>query len=156
FHSQTFSKWFRKRPRFAPGNSAAPKAALFYTCTVNYNEPRIGKAAVAVLEKNGVDYVVPNQQCCGLPFLESGMVDAATRKIKANVETLAKAVKNGYQIVVPSASCSYMLKQDYPRLLPTDEARLVSENTQDLSEFLVNVHKEGKLDVGFAENPGKI
>lgn len=158
FHSQTFARWFRKRPRTAAAGKTAeaPKAALFYTCTVNYNEPQIGKAAVAVLEKNGIDYIVPSQQCCGLPFLDGGMVDAALQKIKANVAVLSQAVKNGYRVVVPSASCSYMLRQDYPRFLPTHDARLVAENTMDLSEFLVNVGKEGKLNLEFSENVGKI
>ena len=38
FHHRTFARWFRERsPRPAP---AAPrKVALFFSCSVNYNEP---------------------------------------------------------------------------------------------------------------------
>src|SRR5204863_8436412 len=73
FHAETFAKWFRKRRAQAklPGDE---KLALFYTCTVNYNEPDIGKAAVAVLEKNGIECAVLEQQCCGLPFLDVGQM----------------------------------------------------------------------------------
>ena len=155
FHSETFAKWVRKRPGPRKSN-AEEKVALFYTCTVNYNEPEIGKAAVAVFEKNGIECAVPAQQCCGLPFLDGGMVDHAKKKIEANVAALAPAVRNGYKIVVPSASCSYMLKQDYPRFLPTDDSRLVAENTYDLSEYLVKVHERGKLDLGFSQDIGKV
>jgi Fe-S oxidoreductase len=49
-----------------------------------------------------------------------------------------------------------MLKQDYPRLLPTEDSKLVAQNTLDLSEYLVKVHKEGKLDLGFSDGIGKI
>ena len=158
FHSETFAKWFAKRPRREPPEKTegTEKVALFYTCLINYNEPEIGKATVGVLEKNGIDCVVPEQQCCGLPFLDSGMVDRAMQKIEANVATLSKLAKQGHKIVVPSASCSYMLKLDYPRFLPTDDAKLVSENTYDLSEYLVKLHEAGKLDLNFSQKAGKI
>ncbi|MBI4479523.1 MAG: anaerobic glycerol-3-phosphate dehydrogenase subunit C [Acidobacteria bacterium] len=155
FHAKTFARWIRKRPA-PPKGQGEEKVALFYTCTVNYNEPEIGKAAVAVFEKNGIECVVPKQQCCGLPFLDGGLVDRARRKIQSNVAALSQAVRQGYKIVVPSASCSYMLKQDYPRFLPTDDSRLVAENTYDLSEYLVKVHERGKLDLRFSQNVGKI
>jgi len=154
FHSETFSKWFRKHRKLAAA-AGAEKAAFFFTCLVNYNEPEIGKATVGVLEKNGIDYIVPEQQCCGLPFLDSGMVDKALDKIQANVASLSKAVKQGYKIVVPNASCSYMLKLDYPKLLPTDDSRLVAENTMDLSEYLVSLNKAGKLNKDFVPDAGK-
>jgi Fe-S oxidoreductase len=155
FHGETFAKWIRKRSA-SPKGGGEEKAALFYTCTVNYNEPEIGKAAVAVLQKNGIECLVPTQQCCGLPFLDGGLVDRAVKKIRANVASLSQAVRKGYKIVVPSASCSYMLKQDYPRLLPSEDSRLVSENTYDLSEYLVKVHERGKLNLGFSQEIGKI
>ena len=155
FHAKTFAKWVRKRPAPRKGNGEE-KVALFYTCTVNYNEPQIGKATVGVLERNGIECVIPEQQCCGLPFLDGGLVEQAKKKIRSNVATLSRAVRQGYKIVVPSASCSYMLKQDYPRFLPTEDSRLVAENTYDLSEYLVKVHERGKLDLGFTEKVGKI
>ena len=148
FHSETFPKWFGKHSKPAPP-AGAEKAALFSTCLVNYNEPAIGKATVAVFEKNNLDYIVPEQQCCGLPFLDSGMMDKALDKIQVNVASLSKAAKQGYKIVVPNASCSYMLKQDYPKLLPTDDSRLMAQNTLDLSEYLVGLNKAGKLSKDF-------
>ena len=155
FHSETFEKWFRKQ-RAAPKGKGEEKVALFYTCTVNYNEPDIGKAAVAVFEKNGIECQVPKQQCCGLPFLDAGLVADAKKKIEANVAELSRAIKQGYKVVVPRASCSYMIKQDYTKFVPTDDCRLVAENTMDLSEYLVGVHKRGKLDLGFSQEVGKV
>ncbi len=155
FHGETFAKWSRKRSA-PPKTKGDEKVALFYTCTVNYNEPEIGKAAVAVFQKNGIECVIPEQQCCGLPFLDGGLVDRAKRKIESNVASLSSAVRQGSKIVVPSASCSYMLKQEYPRFLPTDDSRLVAENTYDLSEYLVAVHEKGRLDLGFSQEIGKI
>ena len=158
FHSETFARWFRKHARRAATgkNAKQGKVVLFYTCMVNYNEPEIGKAAVAVFEKNGIECSVPAQQCCGLPLVDAGLLDPAIKKIKANVATLSQAVRQGYKIVAPSASCSLMLKQDYPHFLPTDDSRLVSRNTYDLSEYLMKLHGEGKLDLDFSEHVGKL
>ncbi|MFQ5682902.1 MAG: anaerobic glycerol-3-phosphate dehydrogenase subunit C [Candidatus Binatia bacterium] len=155
FHSETFAKWLRKKPAL-PKGKGEEKVALFYTCTVNYNEPDVGKATVGVLEKNGIECMVPEQQCCGLPFLDVGLMDRAMKKIESNVTTLSQAVRQGYKIVVPSASCSYMLKREYPRFVPTEDSKLVAANTFDLSEYLVKVHESGKLDLGFSDKIGKI
>ena len=158
FHFETFARWFRRHSRRAVSGKSdkAEKVVLFYTCTVNYNEPEIGKAAVAVFEKNGIECFVPRQQCCGLPFIDGGLMDQAMKKIRSNVAVLSQAVRQGYKIVAPSASCSYMLKHDYPSYLPTDDARLVSENTYDLSEYLVKLHGAGKLDLDFSQQVGKV
>ena len=154
FHAETFAKWVRRQPRRKA--TGEDKVALFYTCTVNYNEPEIGQAAVAVFQRNGIECIIPKQQCCGLPFLDGGLVDRAKEKIESNVAALNQCVRNGYKIVVPSASCSYMLKKEYPRFLPTDDSRLVAESTLDLSEYLVSIHERGRLDMGFSQKIGKV
>src|SRR2546428_547294 len=69
-HRETFGKWFARRRSPAgggadrPGPPAAARVALFATCTVEYHEPAIGRAAVRVLERNGVDVTLPPQRCC--------------------------------------------------------------------------------------------
>lgn len=152
FHSETFTRWYRKqRPRSAPsGTAKGEKVAFFYTCMVNYNEPEIGKAAVKVFERNGIECAVPPQRCCGLPLIDAGLLDEARKKMRANVAALSEKVRQGYKIVAPSASCSYMLKHDYPAYVEGEDARLVSQNTYDLAEYFVKLHEAGKLDTNFA------
>jgi Fe-S oxidoreductase len=152
FHSETFAKWYRKHPRrsFSGGTAAGEKVAFFYTCMVNYNEPDIGKAAVQVFEKNGIECAVPAQHCCGLPLIDAGLLDEAKRKMKDNVAVLSRKVREGYKIVAPSASCSYMLKHDYPAYVEGEDAKLVSQNTYDLAEYFMKLHEAGKLDTNFS------
>src|SRR5262245_354689 len=89
FHRETFSTWFdRRRPTPV---AAKARVALFATCSVEYNDPGTGKAAVAVLEKNGVDVSMPAQRCCGMPYLDGGAVKEAKRFMADNVRTLAAA-----------------------------------------------------------------
>ena len=180
FHRQTFSQWFKSRDQRggAGGGSsarnamtadrasaagvaparvpAALKVALFHTCTVEYNEPATGRAAVRVLERNRVDVSVPAQRCCGMPYLDGGAVDQARALIRDNVRSLAAAVRAGRTIVVPGPTCSYMLKQEYPWLDGGDDAKLVARNTRDLFEYLAALHAEGKLDTRFTQPVGAV
>ena len=160
FHRETFSKWFdqRRRPT-APAPLAAPanlKVALFATCSVEYNDPGTGKATVAVLEKNGVDVSLPSQRCCGMPYLDGGAVKEAKALIADNVRSLARAVREGREIVVPGPTCSYMLKQEYPWLDGSEDANLVAAHTRDLFEYLSGLHARGQLDTHFPQPPRKI
>ena len=160
FHRPTFSAWFTGRPRkVVEGQAKAPgprKIALFATCTVEYNAPAIGRAAVAVLEHNGVDVALPPQRCCGMPYLDGGAVDECRQLVRDNVRTLAAAVREGRQIVSPGPTCSYMLKQEYPWLDGSDDARLVANHTRDLFEYLADLQAAGALDTRFSRPVGRV
>jgi glycerol-3-phosphate dehydrogenase subunit C len=154
FFRETFSKWFRK-PRAAV-TAPTRKVALFATCTVEYNDPGIGRAAVAVLERNGIDVSLPEQRCCGMPYLDGGAVDECKALIRDNVRTLAAAVREGREIVSPGPTCSYMLKQEYPWLDGSDDAKLVASHTRDLFEYLAGLHAQGALDTRFTRLVGAV
>jgi len=158
YQGQTFSHWFSKRAAKAAHAAVGQngKAALFYTCFVNYNNPEVGKATVAVLERNGVEVRCPPQRCCGMPHLDGGDIKSAVNNAKTNVKSLIEYVRQGYAIVVPGPTCSYMLKQEYPFLLDSDEARAVASATQDTCEYLMGLHREGRLATDFQNSPGKI
>jgi glycerol-3-phosphate dehydrogenase subunit C len=51
-----------------------------------------------------------------MPYLDGGAVKEAKGLIADNVKSLAEAVRQGREIVVPGPTCSYMLKQEYPWL----------------------------------------
>jgi len=152
FDRVRFSKWFRDRPT-APtrtGVTDRGPVALFPTCLVEYQEPAIGKAAVAVYEQNGFACELPaGQVCCGMPWLDAGDVDKFREAAERNVAALLPAVEAGRSIVVPQPTCAYTLKDEYPAFLGTDAARRVAAATFDASEFLMNAHKAEKLDTDF-------
>ena len=161
FQRETFPRWLaRTRPSLPGPNSAtadeSPRVALFSTCLVDYHEGEIGRATLAVLEKNQVQVVRPEQQCCGMPFFEMGDIAAILKKAQYNLDALKPWVQRGYDVVVPSPSCSLMLKREYPHLLPTEDCRLVAERTFDVCEYLMKLKKAGKLKTDFVASPGKV
>jgi len=164
FARPTFSSWFTSRKRSpdtattTPAGAAPParKVALFATCSVEYYETSTGRAAVNVLERNRVDVSLPAQRCCGMPYLDGGAVDEAKALIRENVASLAAAVREGREIVVPGPTCSYMLKQEYPWLDGSADAKLVAANTRDIFEYLAKLHAAGELDTRFTKPVGAV
>ncbi len=157
--SETFVQWWARRGGATEPSERAPRGdrvALFVTCSVNANNPEIGRAAVAVLEKNGCEVAVPAQRCCGMPFLESGELDAAKECRSVNVTSLSPFVRAGYAVVAPGPTCSLTLKKEYPVLGPDEEGREVARATQDLCEYLMRRHAAGRLSTDFQRSPGKV
>jgi Fe-S oxidoreductase len=131
--------------------------ALFATCQVEYHAPEVGRAAIRVLRKNGVDVSLPSQRCCGMPYLDGGGVEEARRQIDDNVRTLGPAVREGREVVVPGPTCSYMMKQEWASLASDKEtAGLIAGRTRDLFEYLARLHAQGRLDTAFPVNPGRV
>ena len=158
FHHQTFARWFKQRTKAAPAAEPVGKrVAFFHTCVVNYNEPQVGRDAVAVLERNGCAVSCPDQVCCGMPYLDGGNLDAAVRNARRNVDALLPFVEQGTEVVVPQPTCSYVLKKEYPTLVPGPAAEKVAARTRDLFEYLAARQREGSLATDFpGPRPGKV
>lgn len=146
-----FSHWFTRRSAPAEEEVAAgDRVALFPTCLVEYQDPDIGKALVHVYEHNGITCTLPSDQvCCGMPWLDAGNVTKFREHAEINVERLLPSVREGCSVVVPQATCAYVLKREYPGFLGTADAALVAEHTYDASEYLMARHRERPLEQSF-------
>jgi glycerol-3-phosphate dehydrogenase subunit C len=118
----------------------------FSGCAANFTDPDVGRAAVAVLERNGLSVRFPEQRCCGMPQLGQGSLDAALDRARFNVRSLAK--EHG-DIVTACTTCALMLRQFYPRVLGTEEAGALSRRVYDLGEYLAHLQLGSTLDTGF-------
>ncbi|NOQ89218.1 MAG: Fe-S oxidoreductase [Gammaproteobacteria bacterium] len=155
----------KRSKKHTPANNEAEttetttgKVALFATCYGNYNEPQIGEDLIRVFEHNGLQVqLVQNTQCCGMPKLELGDLDAVTRAKDSNIKILAQLVDDGWDIVTPVPSCTLMFKQELPLMFP-DEADVikVQQAMFDPFEYLMLRHKAGKLNTDFKKPLGKI
>jgi Fe-S oxidoreductase len=158
FVSETFDRWFRRRHGAAarPEGTARGKVALFISCSVNYNAPQTGRAAVDVLRRAGQEVVCPPQVCCGMPALDGGDIDSFKKNARENLTHLSAAVEAGYDIVSPGPTCSYVLKKDYPAMAGGAEAERVAARVFDLGEYLAKLVREGALDRDFKTPQGRI
>jgi Fe-S oxidoreductase len=53
-------------------------------------------------------------------------------------------------------TCALLLKQDYPTLVESEDAKLVAQQTKDLTQFLADAMKRGKLKKEFSQSPGEV
>ena len=163
FHSDNLRKQAARRPVTSTITPVATertrgKVALFTTCYGNRNEPQIGMDLIRVLEHNGIAVtLVPQEQCCGMPKLELGDLEAVARAKQANIPVLAKLVDEGWDIMAPVPSCVLMFTQELPLMFPDDmEVAKVRKAIFDPFEYLMLRHKEGRLNTDFKKSLGKI
>ena len=140
------------------GERTPGKVAVFATCYVNYNEPGIGHDLLKVLDHNGIPYVVvEKEQCCGMPRLELGDLEAVNRSKEANIPMLARYASEGYAIVSAIPSCTLMFKQELPLMYPKDEdVQRVKDAMWDPFEYLVARKRDGLLKTEFPQALGKV
>jgi glycerol-3-phosphate dehydrogenase subunit C len=140
------------------GKNASGKAAIFSTCYVNYNEPGIGQDLLEVLAHNEIPaIVVEKENCCGMPKLELGDLDAVEKLKHGNLPVLAKLAREGYAILTPIPSCTLMFKQELPLLFPDDpDCKLVAEAMYDPFEYLALRHRDGLLRTDFKKELGNV
>ena len=111
------------------------------TCLVDLFYPEVGEAIVKVLRARGVSLDCPEgQTCCGLPLLNNGYHSEAARVARRLLPLFEHAERS----VVPSGSCAWMLRKEFPRLFPSDhesraKAEAMSRKVFEFSEFLVEV-----------------
>ncbi len=126
------------------------KKVVYYPgCSTNYWNPQIGRAVVHVLEKNGYQVIVPEHRCCGIARVGYGDFKGARRAADKLIDELLALVESGHDIVTACSSCSLAIKDEYPFLLNSEKARLVSQRTYFLSRYLNDLHERGELDTDF-------
>jgi len=108
------------------------------TCLADVFYPEVGEKIVRLLRGLGVTVQFPaGQTCCGLPLFNSGYHAGAAAVARRTIALFGAAE----QVVVPSGSCAWMVKHEYPGLMTDPADRTAAERlagrTHELSQFLV-------------------
>jgi glycerol-3-phosphate dehydrogenase subunit C len=111
FSRESFSDWLEKgKEKCHRQEDAKRKVAYFAGCSAKYYVPDVGKAVVEVLQRNGIEVHIPEQKCCGMPPLLEGDRNLALKLAEFNLDSLAEAVEQGYDIVCSCPTCGFALK----------------------------------------------
>jgi L-lactate dehydrogenase complex protein LldE len=114
---------------------------LLATCLVDTFLPSAGQAVKTVLEQLGLQVrFARGQTCCGQPAYNAGMRREARRMAEHTLKTLES---DSMPVVVPSGSCTAMIRHGYPELFSADpswlaRARELAGRTFEFSQFLVD------------------
>lgn len=121
------------------------RVAYFVDTYANYNDHELGFAVLEVLRHNDIDVILPKQRPVPLPAIVYGNVKRARRDLAYSVKHLVKAVRDGYKIVCSEPSAALCLKEELRYFVAGEDAQLVSENTYELMNYLLELQRQGKL-----------
>jgi L-lactate dehydrogenase complex protein LldE len=133
---------------YLPMTETIPPVQLFATCLIDSLFPEVGVAVVKVLNRAGRRVILPNgQTCCGQPAFNAGFRDDARIMAKNTIEALESLPGD---IVIPSGSCTAMVRHGYAELFASDpewldRANQLASRSYELSEYLVDVIGVGDL-----------
>jgi len=157
FVRRTFVHRFRNYRKHTPVPAQTRgKVVYFHDTFATYNYPRIGLAAVKLLEAAGFEVILEERRaCCGRPMLSKGLVEAARKSAKRNVQVLAPYAEKGIPIVGTEPSCILTLRDEYKDLLPHEKlVTTLAENSYMLDEFLAKLDAEDDLGISWKQNTG--
>lgn len=158
FVRRTFVTRWRNHLRRRQDRSRPTRGQVvyFHDTFATYNYPRIGMAAVRLLEAAGFDVIVEERRaCCGRPMLSKGLVGEARKVARRNVALLAPYAKRGIPIVGTEPSCILTLRDEYRDLLPEDpNTAILAEHAFMIDEFLAILLSDGELGITWNQAPG--
>jgi Fe-S oxidoreductase len=136
FAPRTFGQWWAARPATGDGGDGA-RVALWVDSFTDHFAPDVARAAVAVLEGAGYRVEVPPATaCCALPWITTGQLAAARRRLGRTVALLEPLVAEGVPVVGLEPSCTAVLRGDARELVPGPAAERLAEGTRTLAELL--------------------
>ena len=132
------------------------KVVYFSGCYANYYDPRIGQAFVEVMETNGIEVLIAEPKCCGMPMMSNGNTKGAKKNFNGIVQSLSQMAAGDLDIVTTCPSCSLMLKKEGLPFFDSEEARFVSSRVLNATEYLVRLSRQGRLDTSFSQTPLRV
>jgi glycolate oxidase iron-sulfur subunit len=131
------------RTHFPAAGPPRARVALLDGCVTPVIGPSVQEAAIRVLNRHGVEVVMPKGQgCCGGLAHHAGREHAALDAVRANVDAwIAEADAKGLDAILVTASGCGTTVKDYGFMLRSDrayaaKAARVSKLALDISEYL--------------------
>ena len=124
--SNHFRKWFAKRKKSRlPKARRTGRVVLLDDCFTTFQEPQIGRAAVALLERAGFTVELAGI-CCGRAMMSKGFLTDARRLAQEGIAKLDRYASAGVPILGLEPSCILSLADEWPELVPVQcrETRL--------------------------------
>jgi FAD/FMN-containing dehydrogenase/Fe-S oxidoreductase len=117
---------------------------------VNYHDPELGQAFVAILRHNRIQvHVPPGQVASGMAMISAGDLDAARELARENLRELADFAREGCPIVCTEPAAALCLKTEYPLLLDHPDVEAVAGQVIEAGAFLERLLHQARLRTDF-------
>lgn len=127
-------------PQLVKAAQPTGRVIFFTGCLINYVYPQSGMSIVNVLQKNGLEVVIPSgQHCCGSPLTIMGDQDTATQMAMSHVEMFSSLRCDA--IITACGTCGESFREYYPALLEGGRwgamAAELAGKTYDICQYLL-------------------
>jgi FAD/FMN-containing dehydrogenase/Fe-S oxidoreductase len=109
----------------------------------------VPRAALEVLLRNGAEVEMMSGVDSGETRLAAGDVAGARKLVERHTRRLAPRVEEGFRIVCTDPRTTLFFRTRMLDCVDTPEARAVAAASFDLMQFLLSVHRAGRLDTRF-------
>lgn len=153
FATRSLNQMIRDRDRQRAGRAGRdlqirerPRVVLFDDTYASCMEPRVGMAAVELLEGCGYQVILARAGCCQRPRLSKGLVRQAKRRGTRTMQRLDVFARQGLPILCLEPSCASALAHDLPDLMDDPHmGRRISEHVFMIDVFLDQQVAAGQL-----------
>jgi len=171
WHRDHFRRWFQTRGagrgarngrQENTGSSSVPRSApraprpvvLLDDCFTTYQEPQIGRAAVALLERAGFSVELAGI-CCGRAMLSKGFLTAARALARDGIAKLDRYAEAGVPILGLEPSCIMALADEWPELVPGAAAKRVAAAAELAEGWLARQVRDNSLSLEIPPQVGQ-
>ena len=135
--AQTFSQWFHEARKKIVDADLGKQVVFFHDTFTQFNNPQVGHAAVEVLWSLGFDVILlEERKCCGRPAMSKGTLKEVKAVASHNIELLLPYARQGIPILGCEPSCVGMLVDEYPSIVPGEDAQEVARASFMIEDFL--------------------
>ena len=147
----TFESWLKRRRKKQA--KFARQVSYFHGCYVNYNNPRLGKDLVKVMNALGIGVqLLEKEKCCGVPLISNGLVDKARRQAEVNMGSIRKSVvENKMPVIGTSSTCTFTLRDEYSHLLDIDNSD-VRDQIDLATRYIYRILSSGNVQLRFKKS----
>ncbi|TXT56662.1 MAG: hypothetical protein BAJATHORv1_20252 [Candidatus Thorarchaeota archaeon] len=118
------------------------RVAFFTGCLIDYRMQNTGKALIDVLNRNGIDVIVPKEQwCCASPAFRTGDLHTAQDAARRVTEIFEK-ISEKYDldtVVVACAGCGKTLREDHRPFIEEQRGEPPMFKVYDMAEYMLDV-----------------
>ena len=122
YSAQKFETWFRRKAR--KSQEAFPeKVSYFHGCYANYNNPKLAKDFVKIMNALGYGVnLLEKEKCCGVALISNGFKEKALKQAELNLRSIRKAVSRGEMVLTTSSTCTFTMRDEYAHILGLDNS----------------------------------
>ncbi len=157
FATQNFIRYATRHKLTRLNRNDGEKVVYFVDHYANWYDPELGRAFVEILRHNRISvYVPPKQLPCGMTHISAGDLKGARKRAKHNLRILAEAVRAGYKVVTTEPTAALCLRHEYLKLVDSEDAHIVAQNSFDACRYLWDLHCRNMLALDFNPVPARI